>query len=300
MILDLGSRTGTYVNGERIATQQELKNGDELKIGRHLFSVSIGASVAQLAASEDDFFELLDDSSDRLDSDDEQEEEETAESTVHLPPSDIVNEPHVNEPHVRVDRLDVVQKEQKEMSFSDLRRDRETPLRRKTKKTTKTPSVDDNPTEYHLKVAASVLATLCLLGLFGVWLLGEPTNPYGTVPIVGTLTLDGEPVEGVSVILSPRDRENGRVAGGITDRHGKFTVTTGTATMVNGAVPGEYDVTFSKMEIEEGSSLEEPNWLYVIPQKYRNTRTSGLAPITVEPDGKNNFSFELSSVVASP
>jgi hypothetical protein len=68
-------------------------------------------------------------------------------------------------------------------------------------------------------------------------------------------------------------------------------------------VPGEYDVTFSKMEMEElGHALEHqsPSRVYVIPQKYGNPRTSGLAPITVEPKGKNNFSFELSSVVASP
>ena len=137
--------------------------------------------------------------------------------------------------------------------------------------------------------------------------MGEPTNPYGTVHIVGTLTLDGKPIEGASVILHPRDRDAGRIAGGITDRNGMFTVTTGTAQMVNGAIPGEYDVSFSKMEIENSpvelghtSEHQQPSNVHVIPQKYGNPRTSGLTPITVEAKGTNSFSFELTTAIPSP
>jgi len=38
---DLGSETGTFVNGKRIASGQELKDGDELVVGKHSFVLSI-------------------------------------------------------------------------------------------------------------------------------------------------------------------------------------------------------------------------------------------------------------------
>jgi len=44
-VLDLGSENGTYINGKRIASLQELKDGDELKVGRHSFVLSIKTGV---------------------------------------------------------------------------------------------------------------------------------------------------------------------------------------------------------------------------------------------------------------
>jgi hypothetical protein len=158
-------------------------------------------------------------------------------------------------------------------------------------------------------IVGTVLVAFVLLGFLVVWLMGE-SNPYGAVRIVGTLTLDGEPIAGASVVLHPRDRKNGIVAGGITDRQGKFTVTTGTAPMANGAVPGEYDVTFQKIEVESTArsveimqpapatlpprSVQASSRKYVIPQKYGNPRTSGQF-IVVEPNGANIFSFEITT-----
>ena len=124
-------------------------------------------------------------------------------------------------------------------------------------------------------------------------------NPYGTVHVEGTVTFDGGPIEGVNVVLVPRGGEHS--AGGVTNASGKFTVNTGG---FSGAKPGEYDVTFSKIELpgqdlpfEEymakyGNRQPEPE--YMIPQKYENAKTSGIEPITVDTDRKKNvFTFEL-------
>ena len=279
-VSDLGSKTGTFVNGERVFPQRELQDGDELTVGRHAFVVSIRASVTPPATSDSDFFELLSDS-----------------SIATPPPGNVVDVPPrgLQSPQQVANRPSGGQRPT-------------SPPRRKT------PSADENPTRHRIKIVGSVVAALCLFGFLGVWVMSEPTNPYGAVRITGTLTLDGEAVAGASIILHPRDREGGRVAGGITDRRGRFTVTTGTAPMANGAVPGEYNVTFTKIEIPaivptemrhfpvpgtpQPRSNPPPSRKYVIPQKYGDPKTSGLS-LVVEPPGKNSFRFELSSVVPS-
>jgi len=58
-VADLGSENGTFVNGERIGSPQELNDGDLLTAGRHSFTVSIQAGPARPATSENDFFALL-------------------------------------------------------------------------------------------------------------------------------------------------------------------------------------------------------------------------------------------------
>jgi hypothetical protein len=126
-------------------------------------------------------------------------------------------------------------------------------------------------------------------------------NPHGTVPFEGTVTLDDKPIEGVSVTLNPKDGTN--AAGGITGANGKFTVNT---SGYSGAKPGTYDVTFKKVEIPgQDLSFEEsqakyggktPSPIYHIPQKYESVKTSGMEPITVTTDKKQNvFTFELKS-----
>ena len=290
-ISDLDSETGTYVNGKRIAALHELNDGDELTVGRHSFVVSMKAGVTQPATSEDDFFALISDSADRHVSETEHEKRITEESTIEFLSPGTVDEP----------RIQVIEH-------------RKSP---KTLLNQRTTSEKSTTTRRYVTIWGITLAVLCLLGIGGVWLMGGATNSYGAVHIVGTLTLDGEPVAGASVILSPRDRDAGHVAGGITDSRGRFTVTTGTAPMVNGAVPGVYDVTFSKIEIENASlalqtsslppsgrqpnqpNQRQPERRYVIPQKYGDSKTSGLEPITVEATG-NSFSFALTSVAAAP
>ena len=62
MIQDLGGENGTFVNGNRVATVQTLKDGDKLVIGTHSFVVSIKAGAGKphsgSPTDKDNFFEL--------------------------------------------------------------------------------------------------------------------------------------------------------------------------------------------------------------------------------------------------
>jgi len=58
MVQDLGGGNGTFVNGNRIASVQPLKDGDKLMIGTHHFLVSIKEGVSMPAPNHDEFFEL--------------------------------------------------------------------------------------------------------------------------------------------------------------------------------------------------------------------------------------------------
>ena len=149
---------------------------------------------------------------------------------------------------------------------------------------------------------------LCIL----CFVAGCQKAPPGILYLEGIVTLDGQPVNGVSVILHPRCGE-GTAAGGMTDARGRFRVTTGTAPIGSGAKEGEYDVTFSKIEVEREaedkvfsgqapapmtrhSSVPTPvKRTHIIPERYGKPRTSGLEPITVALEGNNRFTFELES-----
>jgi hypothetical protein len=126
-------------------------------------------------------------------------------------------------------------------------------------------------------------------------------NPYDTTSVEGTVTLDGVPTAGVSVTFSPIG--NGNSAGGLTNSSGKYKLTTGGAPVGSGAIPDEYHVTFSKIEIE-GSNLNfeeyqkqignrQPKTTYIVPKKYGNSATSGISPVKVEKSKKNVFDFDL-------
>ncbi len=45
-VRDLSSRNGTYVNGERITEQTELKNGDRVQLGPLEFDVELAVSMS--------------------------------------------------------------------------------------------------------------------------------------------------------------------------------------------------------------------------------------------------------------
>lgn len=128
-------------------------------------------------------------------------------------------------------------------------------------------------------------------------------NPYDTMFVEGTVRLDGVPTEGINVNFTPIG--NGNSAGGLTDSSGKYKLTTGGAPVGSGAVVGEYNVTFSKIEIE-GSNLtfEEyqkqigsrpPKTTYIVPKKYENPVNSDIAPVKIEEGKKNVFDFDLST-----
>jgi len=144
------------------------------------------------------------------------------------------------------------------------------------------------------------LPVLLIVFLFGC----SPSNELGTTVVTGTVMVDGQPMEGVTVIFSPADT-GVNPAVGLTDKNGKFKLSTPGGAHGNGAIPGSYIPTFAKDEIErrEADSREDymkrygntmPKVTHHIPKKYANHKTSGIDPVTVEKGKPNVFSFELS------
>lgn len=95
-----------------------------------------------------------------------------------------------------------------------------------------------------------ILALAFLIGSFGCGSSGKP------VKVAGTVTLDGAPLEGVTVMFIPA--KEGRQATGITDSDGKFELTT--IKSHDGALPGEYKVTVMAPREGGGSgNISDPN-----------------------------------------
>jgi hypothetical protein len=121
-----------------------------------------------------------------------------------------------------------------------------------------------------------------------------------TAAVTGSVTYNGEAVEGAIVSFSPT-AEDGHGSIGTTDAQGNFTIQTKWA--AKGAVPGSYAVSISKTEtqatsdadLEEAQIGEDAPPAAVtegVPAKYKSAETSGLTA-EVTADGENNFPFEL-------
>lgn len=129
--------------------------------------------------------------------------------------------------------------------------------------------------------------------VLGLTLAGCGAERPQTIRVTGTVTLDGDPVEGAVVGFTPE--EGGRPATGTTDAGGKFTLTT--FEDGDGALPGRHLVTVSKTKTTgaageaaaggtEGDMMlsgppaaggKEPAVEYLIPQKYSIPKESGLS-----------------------
>ena len=153
-----------------------------------------------------------------------------------------------------------------------------------------------------------------ILGLVGLPLLvamiGCGPGMPDTVPVTGTVTLDGQPIEGASVSFLS---EAGTTSTGKTDASGKFTLKTFVGSQsVDGCPPGSHQVGITKTISEGGPSstqdaIERTKTMansamntsdvkveYVVPAKYSTPTMSGLTADVVA--GKDNtFTFELSS-----
>lgn len=130
-----------------------------------------------------------------------------------------------------------------------------------------------------------------------------------TVPVTGTVTMDGTPVDGATVnFLS----EGGSiVSAGTTDASGKFSLTTIIGSQsVEGAVVGSHGVAVVKTD-SAGQKIDDPKAYmeqmansavrtsdfkpkHVIPQKYGNPTQSQIKAQVTEA-GPNDIKIELSS-----
>jgi hypothetical protein len=154
----------------------------------------------------------------------------------------------------------------------------------------------------------------CLFGLLVTCaLVGCGSDLPKTVPVTGTVTLDGKPLEGATVNLI--SDEGSLAAGGVTDESGNFSLrTTVGDKMVDGAKVGTHKVAVTKtsssgpaieMDIEERKKMMEQMTTNpaitsdvkvqdLVPAKYKNPLQSGLVA-NVTQEGPNQITLELTS-----
>ncbi|MDR2170127.1 MAG: carboxypeptidase-like regulatory domain-containing protein [Planctomycetaceae bacterium] len=164
-------------------------------------------------------------------------------------------------------------------------------------------------TKFNQIFFCTIILNASILGVAVLLLSGCQKNPFGTIPVTGTVKVDGKPAEGVNVTLIPISTSN-LGAYGLTIADGSFVTTTAGAKFGCGAQPGEYNVTFSKTDVEEkykSNTFRDPNdktplkdyvvppLIYIIPERYGDIKTSGITPIKVEKGKKNHFNFDLST-----
>jgi hypothetical protein len=117
----------------------------------------------------------------------------------------------------------------------------------------------------------------------------------GLSKVSGTITLNGQPLDGATISLSPVT-EGLRAASAVSDASGNFKVTT--LHPNDGVQPGDYLISVTKVKLEgvlpaaevrkllaEGKKYNTPQ-IQQVPGKYLKAETSDLK-ITVKP-GKND------------
>lgn len=145
---------------------------------------------------------------------------------------------------------------------------------------------------------------------------GEDLSKFkeGLVPVTGTITLDGKPLEGAGVLFIPASAAKiggkgdvgARMAMGETDAQGKYSLISpphgsdAVPEEYQGCLPGEYVLALDRRRMPDGSipdpGAESPQAMkaeQTIPAKYTNPMSSGLKA-TVTPQG-GEFNFDLTS-----
>jgi len=171
---------------------------------------------------------------------------------------------------------------------------------------------------YSRRLPSALFATVCLAGVLPLAGCG-PALP-ATHPVTGTVTYQGQPVEGATVLFTrgSGNLAEGEMAIGKTDAGGRFELTThvGGEADVKGAPAGEYKVTVSKQVPPPGISESEyqamvdaadkisetgamvpadqqpPALVELFPPKYSVAVESELKA-TVTAEGPNDFAFDL-------
>jgi hypothetical protein len=150
-----------------------------------------------------------------------------------------------------------------------------------------------------VKISRLCLVVCSVLSML-VFVAGCPSGGPATVPVEGTLTIDGKPANDVTIDLIPSDPA-GSVASGRAE-NGSFRLFTG-ATGTPGAVVGKYKVVLnstatggaSMYQPQEGgadrSGSAAPEVKLPFPEKYRHAKTSDKeVEIT---SGSNTLKIEI-------
>ena len=140
------------------------------------------------------------------------------------------------------------------------------------------------------------LSALCCFALAAVGC--GPRNTFGVVDVTGKITVDGEPVEGIVVTMSPvnpvqADGTSQRAASGLTQADGTFRVVTPGAKMA-GVMPGEYVLTFSKeIWVDKAGNEVDPNTPYDPSQPAPETFPKDLLPPEYKDASKSEWKVNV-------
>lgn len=144
-----------------------------------------------------------------------------------------------------------------------------------------------------------LLYLLALLTLSSGCMFREPPRVAGrlkTIPVGGTVTLDGSPVEGATIMFCAPNLK--LTAYGKTDVTGAYQLTT--YEQGDGAPVGHFQVTIRKQEHEVTAKSDHPalppasRSLDRLPLKYAESETSGLS-VDIAVGDPNTFDFDLHS-----
>jgi hypothetical protein len=146
-----------------------------------------------------------------------------------------------------------------------------------------------------LHTIGSLLAGISLL------LSGCGDRPIDTSMAEGTVTFNGQPVEGANVMFSPANEGAGSPAYATTDASGRFVLQTQQGAPGAGTTAGEYTVTISKVQMvgtgrkqttPEGVEEEIMEPKEVLPRQYKFQSSTPLTATVVEGQ-PNVFEFNL-------
>lgn len=145
----------------------------------------------------------------------------------------------------------------------------------------------------------------CLTVLIATVGCAEKGSLTGVYPAEGTITLDGQPLEGAAINLIPDSTgSDKRGASALSEAGGIFKLST--LKTGDGAFPGTYKVTVTKMVIEDplteeekaeslgGKRVRDVVSVNQLPQKYASTQFTDLT-LTIEATKNNNLKLELVS-----
>lgn len=141
------------------------------------------------------------------------------------------------------------------------------------------------------KVTASAFTALLTLVMGGC---GAGVDLERTVPVSGTLTYQGKPLEGYKIVFHPSEEKQGATAESGTG--GAFQL--GTNEPGDGAAPGKHKVSVifidEKMEGEPGKEVFKKLTPKIkVPTKYQNPDTSGLE-VEIPENGNESLVIDLS------
>ncbi|MDR2438070.1 MAG: DUF4198 domain-containing protein [Planctomycetaceae bacterium] len=134
-----------------------------------------------------------------------------------------------------------------------------------------------------------------------VLLIGcSENNTIDTEAVTGTVTLNGQPLDGASVSFSPKVSGQGTSAAGTTDAQGKYVLQTPLGAAQAGTSQGEYIVlirkytqkaTGQKIKDDRGGETEITQPVNTLPTIYADPEKTPFSA-SVKP-GKNTYDFDL-------